>query len=249
MQKLWSLLFLFVPVFCMVLCVMAPGQGWWLPKNVSSFGGDVDHLFKWILWITTVAFVGTQSTLVYVLYRYAGTGQRAHFVHTNHRLEFWWTIIPAGILVFIAFYQFSTWSKIKVQRTFPKSEPDAEVLAGQFEWRIRYPGPDGKFGTVDDIVSLNELHAPVDQDFVIRLRSRDVLHSFFLPNFRVKQDAVPGMSIPEWFRGVEPGTYELTCAELCGWGHYKMRGRLIVESAGNYQRWLAEKTKEQEVSE
>ncbi|MBI3463741.1 MAG: cytochrome c oxidase subunit II [Planctomycetes bacterium] len=249
MQRYWSLLFLLVPVFCVVLCVMAPGHDWWLPKDVSSYGASIDHLFKVILGITTIAFVGTQATLVYVLFRFAGTGQRADFVHTNHRLELWWTVIPAGILVFIAFYQFNAWSTIKVQRNFPNKQPDAEVLAGQFEWRIRYPGPDGKIGTLDDILSLNDLHVPVDEDFVIRLRSRDVLHSFFLPNLRVKQDAVPGMVIPVWFRATQVGTFELTCAELCGWGHYKMRGRLTVESMANYQQWLSERAKEQEVSE
>ena len=249
MQRLWSLLFLFVPIFCVILCVMAPSQGWWLPENVSSFGADVDHLFIVILGITTVAFLLTQGSLVYALFRFGGGGTRAAFVHTNHLLELVWTVVPAGILIFITFYQFNTWTKIKMQRNFPKAEPDAEVLAGQFEWRIRYPGPDGKIGTLDDILSLNDLHVPVNEDFVIRLRSRDVLHSFFLPNLRVKQDAVPGMSIPVWFRATKDGPYELTCAELCGWGHYKMRGRLTVQSAADYQHWLDEKVKEQEVSE
>ena len=249
MQRFWSLLFLFVPVFCVVTFIIAPSKGWWLPLDVSSFGSKVDHLFYVILVITTVAFLLTQGALVYSLFRYAGTGQRADYVHTNHLLELVWTVIPAIILVFIAFYQFNTWSKIKIQRNFPKQEPDAEVLAGQFEWRIRYPGPDGKIGTLDDILSLNDLHVPVDEDFVIRLRSRDVLHSFFLPNLRVKQDAVPGMSIPVWFRATQVGPYELTCAELCGWGHYKMRGRLTVQTTAEYQQWLSEMAKQQEVSE
>ena len=249
MQKLWSLLFATVPIFCLGLFFMSPGRGWWLPENVSSYGGDVDHLFKVILAIVTVAFLGTQVLLVVFLFKYGGTGAKAKFVHTHHALEFWWTIIPAGILVFIAFYQFNTWLNIKARKQFPKSDPDAEVLAGQFEWRIRYPGADGQFGTEDDILSLNDLHVPVDKDFVVRLRSRDVLHSFFLPNLRVKQDAVPGMEIPVWFRPLKEGTYDLFCAELCGWGHYKMRGTLTVHSQAGYDRKLQELKADQEESE
>jgi cytochrome c oxidase subunit 2 len=248
-QKLWSVLFLFVPIFCVIIFIVAPSQGWWLPENVSSFGHQVDHLFMVILWIVTIAFLGTQSLLVYFLFKYGSHGEKGTFIHTNHRLEFWWTIVPAGILIFIAFYQFNTWREIKEQKKFPHQEPDAEVLAGQFEWRIRYPGSDGKLGTDDDITSLNHLHVPVDKDFVIRLRSRDVLHSFFLPNLRVKQDAVPGMEIPVWFRPTKEGQFDLFCAELCGWGHYKMRGMLTVHSQAGYEDWLVQRKAEQEVSE
>lgn len=245
MQKLWSLLFLCVPVLCIALCAMAPSHGWWLPENVSNFGGDVDHLFMVILFIVTIVFLGTQATLVLALFRYTGRGERATFVHTNHRLEFWWTIIPAGILVWISFAQFNTWINIKAKK-LPSEGASAEVLAGQFEWRIRYPGPDGKIGTEDDILSLNNLHVPLDKDFTIQLRSRDVLHSFFLPNLRVKQDAVPGMTIPVWFHPTKAGVYDLLCAELCGWGHYKMRGLLTVQSEAEFEAWLKEKQAEQD---
>jgi cytochrome c oxidase subunit 2 len=248
-QKFWSLLFLFVPVFSIAIFVIAPSRGWWLPENVSTFGGDVDHLFKVILWIVTIAFIGTQAVLVFALFKWGQHGGKATFVHTHHALELGWTIVPAIILVFIAFYQFNTWIRIKSQKAFPKEAPDAEVLAGQFEWRIRYPGADGQIGTGDDIISLNNLHVPVNKPFLIRLRSRDVLHSFFLPNLRVKQDAVPGMEIPVWFEPTKEGVYDLLCAELCGWGHYKMRGLLTVESAAAYEQWLKDQHDQQEVSE
>jgi len=245
-QKLWSLLFLPVPIFCVVLFVMAPSYGWWLPENASTFGADVDHLFNVILWIVTIAFVITELVLVYCLFRYTGHGNRATFIHTNHTIEFWWTLIPAGILIFIAVYQFRTWADIKVAANFPNADVEMEVLAGQFEWRIRYPGPDGKLATLDDIVSTNDMHVPVNKNVKIILRSRDVLHSLFLLNMRVKQDAVPGMAIPVWFNATKEGTYDITCAELCGWGHYKMRGRLLVQSQADFTTWLAEKAEEQE---
>ncbi len=255
MQKLWSLLFLPVPILCVVLCAMAPSQGWWLPENVSTFGSRVDHLFNVILIIVTVAFVATEVILFYCLFRYTDHGNRATFIHTSHTLEFWWTLIPAGILVFIAFYQFKTWGDIKVQKNFPKADLEVDVLAGQFEWRIRYPGPDGSIGTLDDVVSVNDLHVPVNQNIKVRLRSRDVLHSFFLPSLRVKQDAVPGMTIPVWFnvdpklvtvQDGAPAFFDLTCAELCGWGHYKMRGRLAVQTASDFTKWLSDQAAEQQ---
>lgn len=257
MQKFWSLLFLTVPIFCLITFAIAPANGWWLPENISPFGRDVDRLFYIILGIVTVAFLGTQAALFYTLFRYADTGVRSLFIHTNHKLEFWWTIVPAAILLFIALAQFNAWRGMKVQEKFPGSvvqklqnqKPDAEVLAGQFEWRIRYPGADGQIGTLDDVQSLNDLHVPVNEDFVIMLRSRDVLHSFFLPNLRVKQDAVPGMPIPVWFRAEREGDFDLVCAELCGWGHYKMRGRLTVQPAAEFANWLETRAKEQEVSE
>src|SRR5262249_47193498 len=123
--------------------------------------------------------------------------------------------------------------------------PTLEVTGRQFEWRLRYPGKDNKLGTPDDIHLVNDLHLPVNEEILIELKNADVLHSFFLPNMRVKQDAVPGMKIPVWFRAMERGQYDLVCAELCGWGHYKMKGRLTVESREEFDKWLEEKYREQ----
>jgi cytochrome c oxidase subunit 2 len=115
-----------------------------------------------------------------------------------------------------------------------------EVTGRQFEWRLRYPGEDGILGTKDDLFDVNELHVPVGEEVLVSLKSADVLHSFFLPNLRVKQDAVPGMKIPVWFRAMKEGEYDIPCAELCGWGHYKMKGRLVVESRTAYEKYLAD---------
>ena len=131
----------------------------------------------------------------------------------------------------------------------PNIPPTVEVTARQFEWRLRYPGPDGEIGTIDDIHHVNDLHIPVDEEILVDLKSMDVLHSFFLPELRVKQDAVPGMKIPVWFKALEPGEYDLVCAELCGWGHYKMKGRLTVQSREDYDAWLEELRVAQEATE
>jgi cytochrome c oxidase subunit 2 len=111
------------------------------------------------------------------------------------------------------------------------------VLARQFEWNVTYPGPDGALGTPDDFDVLNQLHAVVNQPVHVHLRAEDVLHSFFLPQLRVKQDAVPGKEISVWFEATATGDYVLGCAELCGTGHTTMDGMLTVHSEADYQAW------------
>jgi cytochrome c oxidase subunit 2 len=131
-----------------------------------------------------------------------------------------------------------SWAEIKQQ--MPGDALQVEILAEQFAWNIRYPGPDGKLNTADDIVTLNQLHFPVGKAVVATLRSKDVIHSFFLPEFRVKQDAVPGMSTRIWFDGMRTGHWEIACAELCGLGHYRMKGFVTVETPQEFEKWLAE---------
>jgi cytochrome c oxidase subunit 2 len=141
----------------------------------------------------------------------------------------------------------NAWADQKMRR--PDIPVTVEVMARQFEWRMRYPGKDGKLHTRDDIHVVNDLHLPLDEEVLINLLSMDVLHSFFLPNLRVKQDAVPGMSQGVWFRALEQGEYDLVCAELCGWGHYKMKGRLTVQSRAQFNEWLDQKYAEQEATQ
>ena len=158
-----------------------------------------------------------------------------------------WTIIPAATLLFLAIYQMNAWADVKMRR--PAMQPTVEVVARQFEWRLRYPGRDGTLGTVDDLFLVNDLHLPVDEDVLIQLKSMDVLHSFFLPNLRIKQDAVPGMKIPVWFKARETGSFDIVCAELCGWGHYKMKGRVTFVPRAEYDAWLERKTAEQQATQ
>jgi cytochrome c oxidase subunit 2 len=121
------------------------------------------------------------------------------------------------------------------------ANPIAEVSARQFEWRIRYPAP-GKVlqdsPQPDDLYTVNDLHVPAGRPVVIKLRGEDVLHSFFLPHLRIKQDAVPGLLIPVWFEASEPKAYDLVCAELCGWGHYKMRGQLTAQTEADFKKYI-----------
>ncbi len=245
----WSLLFLAVPVLGVAVFAVAPSIDVWLPKDVSEHGSQIDGLFYFILALTGVVFVATELLLFWFIWKYdeSNTKGPATYIHGSHTLEVVWTIIPAVVLLFLAIYQMNTWADVKMRR--PVMAPTVEVVARQFEWRLRYPGRDGQLGTPDDLFLVNDLHLPVDEDVLVQLKSMDVLHSFFLPNLRVKQDAVPGMKIPVWFKAKETGEYDLVCAELCGWGHYKMKGRVTFVTRPEFDAWLERMYLEQEATQ
>jgi cytochrome c oxidase subunit 2 len=122
-------------------------------------------------------------------------------------------------------------------------QPDAiriEVNAHQWAWTARYPGPDGMFGTADDVVTTNDIRIPLGRPIVVQIASTDVIHSFYLPNFRVKRDAMPGMVNALWFQAEKTGEYEIGCAQHCGPNHYKMRGVLTVLQPDEYRRWMTD---------
>jgi len=241
-----TLLLLAVPVLGVWTFVKAEDWGLWFPENVSSYGGSIDFLFDVILWMVAVTFVATELLLVWFVLRYSKKDEtRAVYTHGNHTLEMVWTAVPALLLIFVAFSQMKAWSTVKIN--FPTDgpytveKPMMEVYASQFDWRVRYPDAHGNFQGADVIEVPYDITVPVDTKVVFRLKSRDVLHSFFVPKFRLKQDAVPGMEIPVWFEAEKTGDYDLICAELCGWGHYKMAGKVHVLAQDEYERWLAEK--------
>jgi cytochrome c oxidase subunit 2 len=140
--------------------------------------------------------------------------------------------------VVLTFLSAPAWSRIKM--SMPPSDLAIEVTAKQFNWQVLYPGADGTFGTADDKAFLDEIHVPVNKVVHVHLKSVDVIHSFFVPQFRMKQDAVPGREIKQWFEATKPGKYELPCAELCGFGHSGMKGWVYVHTAEEYTKWAAE---------
>ena len=251
MRLFWLLFLLAWPVAAVVFLAVAPSMDWWFPttKPPGEIGAEIDHLFYVIGGITGVIFLVTFAALGIAVWRGSAVpdGQKALYVHGNHRLEVAWTLVPLGILVFIAVYQTNVWAGLKIQSAFPEGmQPIAEVQARQFEWRIRYPGLDPETGRplplqpqpqATDVWTVNDLHVPAGQPVLIRLKSQDIQHSFYLPELRIKQDAVPGLNIPVWFETAEPGEHVLMCAELCGWGHTKMNARLVAEDGDD--AWLA----------
>ncbi|HVA82266.1 MAG TPA: cytochrome c oxidase subunit II [Candidatus Binataceae bacterium] len=209
----------------------------YFPHDVSTFGPQIDWLFTLIFWITVVTWIAVTITMVVFLVKYrTKPGRKAEYIEGNTRLEVIWTSATAVIMIILALMSRSTWADIK--ENGPAGQVFYNVTAKQFNWEITYPGPDGKLGTKDDVTIENEMHVPVNQVVRIDLASKDVIHSFFVPNLRLKQDAVPGRVIKVWFEATEIGTYAIPCAELCGFGHSGMQGTLTVESEADFQKWL-----------
>jgi cytochrome c oxidase subunit 2 len=213
----------------------------WLPENISTYGGDIDSLMYHIYYITGVWFFLTYGVIIVFLIRYRRQeGQKAAYVRGDSLTQVSWLLVPLLIVLaldlWIDFQGSEVWAKIKIDA--PSSDLLVGVTGKQFNWEIAYPGPDGKLGTADDLEMENELHVPVNKVVHVILRSKDVIHSFFLPNLRLKQDVMPGRTIEAWFEATKPGRYPLPCAELCGFGHSGMEGSLIVHSLDEYEKWV-----------
>jgi len=214
---------------------------WWLPDAGSTFAGPIDTLFTAILIITGIALVLVEVGLVTFMIRYRGRpGRKAFYTHGSTRAEVIWTAIPAVTMVALGLISNHYWVLIKDKKSVPPNAYRLGVHAKQFEWQVTYPGPDEKLGTSDDFTVRNQLHVIVNQPTAVELTSEDVIHSFFVPEWRLKQDAVPGMHITAWFEATKTGEFELGCAELCGMGHYRMRARVFVHTPDEYKAWVAQ---------
>jgi cytochrome c oxidase subunit 2 len=250
----------------------------WMPIDASAHGGQLDALTVWVHWLMAILFVGWGLYFLFVLFRFrAGANPDASYEgaesHVSSYLEAGVAIVEVILLVGFAIPAWAAWTDI------PESGDafEVRVIGQQFLWNVHYPGPDGVFGRTDinlvddtvgnnigldrsdpaaqdDVFSLNNLVLPVDRDIIVHLTSRDVIHSFFLPQMRVKQDAIPGMMIPVHFRavtttpsearypGCAPGEscWEIACAQLCGLGHFRMRGFYSVLPQADFDAWMAQ---------
>jgi len=234
-------------------------QPFWFPPLASVHGADIDSVFMTVLVVTVIAFVFVQGLLVYFVARYGSRGrERAAYWHDNPKAEAFLLITTAVILTILVFMGQRVWASIYFSDV-PQNALTIQVTGEQFQWSFHYAGPDGTFGRTDntllsptnnigldkddpaakdDVFSLGIMHLPVNRPIKVRLRSKDVIHSFFLPNLRVKQDAVPGMSIEIWFTPTKTGAFEIACAELCGLGHYRMKAALTIESEQEFNKWV-----------
>ena len=236
---------------------------WWLPKLGSVHGASIDQVFMITLVITGVLFILLQGLLAVLVFRF-GNGRSDRVRHwMGPRLEKRFALI-AGIIIFgvdVTLYALGDSQWMKKWGPPPEGTPVVEVMGEQFAWNFRYPGADGVFGktdstlissnnpfgidkndpaSADDVMSINQLHAVVGKPIQLRIRSHDVIHSFFVPSQRIKQDAVPGMQIELWFTPKEAGQFEIACSQLCGLIHYRMRGFLVVEPQEAVDQWLHE---------
>lgn len=212
----------------------------WLPENVSTYGADIDRIFYIIYYITAVSCVAVLLGMVYFVFKYrARPGGRSIYTHGNTTLEIIWTIVPTLVFVMIGVMSASVWGDVK--GSIPETDLEVMVEGSQFNWTMTYPGEDGRFGTEDDYKQENLLIAPVDRPVEVILTAKDVIHSFFVPQLRLKQDAVPGREIRVWFEATRTGEYEIPCAELCGFGHSNMKGKLTIQTVQEFEAWASDK--------
>ena len=222
-----------------------------LPPQASAHAPQVDQMIVYIHWLMLVLFVGWGLFFLYTLWRFrASKNPTADYAgvksHTASYLEVGVAVVEAVLLIGFAIPAWAT---------------RVNVVAKQFEWHIQYPGPDGMFGrkdpslitptnaigldrsdpyAVDDIATINQLNLPVGKPTIVHLTTQDVIHSFAISTLRVKQDAIPGMEIPVWFVPTVAGDYEINCSQLCGLGHYRMRGFVKIQTEEEFEAFLAE---------
>ena len=232
----------------------------YFPPGISTYSESLDDLFRLVYWISAAIFVLVQIVLVTFIFKYrTRPGHKSIYYHGNNVVEFVWTLAPTVLFAGLGLYSDEMWKVMKYSSRVPSPDVEIDVVGQAFNWHVRYPGGDGILGKrharyrtaqnlfgidptdihgKDDIVLTGEFNLPINKNVVVHLSSVDVLHSYFLPNFRIKQDAVPGSWIDVWFNGTKSGKYELACAELCGSGHYAMRGVLNMQSDADFATWM-----------
>lgn len=235
-----------------------------LPPNASEHGYQIDHILEFSHWFMGALFVGWSIFFVYVLLRF----RKSRHPVADHEgvksgisthLEFAVVLIEAVLLVGFAI---PLWAKRVNEFPEDKDAIIVHAIGQQFNWNYHLPGPDGEFGkralglvttsnpvgldssdpaAKDDIVTIGELHVPVNRAVIIELSSKDVIHNFAIHPMRIAQDAIPGQIVPMWFKPIKTGSYEVVCGQLCGLGHYSMKGMVVVDEPAEYQAWLKER--------
>jgi len=255
--------FLPLIIWSFPVITVALGMRTWLPPLASDHGAGIDRMLRYLLISVGALYVVGNAVLGYFVWK-SSRQKTVTARMASKQTERRWSLIPAVVMMLVAeggvfILGLPVWGQ------YYSAPPDdtltVELTAEQFAWNIRYAGADGKFGHAtsqlitlnnpigldakdpasrDDIVLVNDIHLPVNRPARIRMRSKDVIHSFFVPDFRVKQDAVPGMTIEIWFVPTQTGIFELACNQICGFGHYTMRGLVSVVSDGDFEKWLQE---------
>jgi cytochrome c oxidase subunit II len=240
-----------------------------LPVEASTHAAEIDNMIVLVHWLMAVLFVGWGIFFVFVLYRFRKSANpKASYAGAKGKISKGTEVAVALIeVILLVGYAIPAWAR---RVTPPPSETDAvvvNVVGEQFAWNVHYPGPDRKFGRTDikfvsadnplgldrtdpagkdDVTTINQLNLPVDRPVLVHLSSKDVIHSFGLYEMRVKQDAIPGLQIPVWFVPNRIGDYEIACSQLCGLGHFRMRGFVTVQSQADFTKWFDDQEKEQQ---
>ncbi len=224
---------------------------WWFPESITTHGGSVDRQFLITIIVVGISFTAAQVGLGWVVWKFRDNAdaQRAAYSHGNNRLEVVWTVVTAVIFITLGVMGQRVWASLHLHAP-PPGSLQIEVVAQQFSWNMHYAGKDSVFGRTDpnliddsalnyvgidetdpnskDDAVVSTLVIPANRPVELILRSKDVTHSFYVPQLRFKQDLVPGMNIRVHFTATKVGKYELACAELCGMNHYKMKSYMLV---------------------
>jgi len=259
----------FLPILLFALTAFAPeafaqareSNLYWAPEAATVGAKKVDTLLNFIFYLTATVFVLTQTVYIYYLVKYRKRpGSKAYYSHGNNKLEIIWTAIPTAIFLGLVIYSNRLWAELHSPP--PDNAVKVDVVSYQFGWDMRYAGADGRLGKVDvhsysvdnkfglvpddpagdDDFSSTELVIPVNKPVHIYLHSRDVIHSFYVPAFRLYQAAVPGRTIAwVWFEPTKTGNYELACSQICGSGHYNLKAPIRVVTQEEFDKWQAGK--------
>ena len=286
----WAMLIFMVLFFVFFFWQVDRWNDRGLPPAASEHGAFYDTLWDANIYLVTVIFLVTNFFLFWFAFKYRGNSQaKAHYFPHNNKLEMLWTVVPAVALAFIIIFGLKYWNEIMDEASDP-NRVVVELYAKQFDWTARYPGKDGKLGESDyrqigganavgldtnditgndDILIRNEFHIPVNREVELNIRSRDVIHSVYLPHFRAQMNAVPGMvtyfkfkptkttaemrkdpAVIHRMEGINKAReiegkeavefdYVLLCNKICGASHYNMQMNVIVDTEADYQKWLA----------
>jgi cytochrome c oxidase subunit 2 len=260
-KTLWLLVLLVAAFVPDVLAGVRDSNLYWAPECVTVGGKRIDTLLDFIFYLTGAVFLLTQAVYIYYLVKYRKRpGSKAYYSHGNNKLELVWTAIPTAIFIGLVIYSNRLWSELHSEP--PADSVKIDIVGYQFGWDMRYPGADGKLGKVDtkfysmdnkfalvsgdaagaDDFSSTELVIPVGKPVHIYLHSRDVIHSFYVPEFRLYQAAVPGRTIAwVWFQTTKTGDFQLACSQICGSGHYNMKAPIRVVTQEEFDKWQAGK--------
>ena len=217
----------------------------WYLEQASTYAGQIDNVILIVLILAGIGFIAAEVLFFWLIWKFrASRGRPARYLQgkdgTDKTVKRWVTYPHFVILFFdvvIIVFSVIAWRNVKM--VLPEADSEIRVIGQQWAWTFQHPGLDNELDTEDDIFTVDELHIEVDKVYHFHLESRDALHSFSVPVFRLKQDAIPGRSITGWFEATNTGVHDIQCAEICGIGHGVMRGRIHIEDANRHSEWLA----------
>jgi cytochrome c oxidase subunit 2 len=211
--------------------------------QASTYAADIDGVIWLIAVLVGFWFVVAELVFFWLILKFrARDGQPAQYITGEEKKQMRFISWPHYLVlvcdVFIVVGAVRVWVEVKQQLPSEAEAQHVRAVGQQWAWSFVHPGADGKLDTPDDIRTVDELHIQVGQKYIYELESRDVLHSFSVPVFRLKQDAVPGRVITGWFEATKTGSYDIQCAEICGIGHGLMAGRIVIESPEQHSAWI-----------